>query len=123
MMVRQVVPAYANGFRIQIDHHDPLHRWVAQDFSERGALSSSAYEDGLGAGVEKHGRMHQRFVVDVLIHFSGLGLVIQHQAAAKGRGVKYVYGLVLGPACMYNVVDPVNRQNVGGHQLEMPSSC
>ena len=83
VVVGEVLAAELNHFRVQVDHRNPFHRLMGQRLAECAALAAAADEDLLRSGVAEHRRVHQRFVVDMLVPFRGLGLAVQDQAAAE----------------------------------------
>ena len=83
VMVGEVFAAELNHFRVQINHRRAFHRAVGQYFPECAAFAAAADENLLWFRVAEHRRMHQRFVVDMLVPFGRLGFAVEYQTTAK----------------------------------------
>ena len=68
---------------------------MRQGLAEGGAFAAAGYEDCLGGRVGDQGGVDKHFVVDELVGLRGLGLAIEDEGAAKGKGVDYLDGLVV----------------------------
>ena len=70
--------------------------------------------------MRQHGGMDQGLVVDVFIPLGGLGLAVQHQAAAKEVRLEDLYVLVGGPPGIDDIPYLQHRQQVGEDSLKVP---
>ena len=56
---------------------------MAQDLAQRRSFAAAADQDTPGVGMGDHRRMHEQFVIDVLVDFGGLNLSVDDQTPAQ----------------------------------------
>src|SRR3989442_3336072 len=68
---------------IDIDHDHGLDGGMAQDLAQRGSYAAAADQDTPGVGMGDHRRMHEQFVIDILVDFGGLNLSVDDQTPTQ----------------------------------------
>ena len=93
-MLGQVLPAQLYHLLVQVDHRYLFYGPVRQGLPQRSAFPASPDEHAARVGMQQHGRMDQRLVVNVLVAFGRLGLAVQEQAASVHLGMDHFHPLV-----------------------------
>src|SRR3989442_4145912 len=78
-----MLTAERHELSIDIDNDYRCDRGMAQDLAQRGSFAAAADQDTPGVGMGDHRRMHQQFVIDILVDFGGLNLSVDDQTPAQ----------------------------------------
>ena len=70
-----------DSLAIDIDHHRPFNRWVAEYLTQGGPFASAGDKNAARRFVKQHRRLDQRFMIDILIEGGGLNLAVEDQHA------------------------------------------
>ena len=63
----EVFAAQVDHLGVQVDHHDPLYRVVAQRLTGRRAFTAAGDADRHRVRMRQHHRVHQALMVDELV--------------------------------------------------------
>eukprot|EP00965_Chrysotila_dentata_P114166 3774108-Pleurochrysis_carterae.AAC.3 len=74
----QMLAAKMDNVLVDVNHHAPLHRRMAQDFARSRPLAAAADVDGLWVWVRQQRWVHQAFMVDEFVRLGRLNEAVDH---------------------------------------------
>ncbi len=105
---------------VDIHHRAALHAGMAQDFAQRCALAAAENQDLGAVARARQRRMHQRFVVDLLVVLRALRVAVQNQHLAERGRLDDGDLLKLRTSGVINAVDGVMVEFRGSELLDVP---
>ena len=122
VMVRKMFPAHLYNVAVNVDHRHSFDGGVREGLPNGRTLATARDEHRLRLGVGNHARLDQRFVIDELIHCSGLRLAVEDQRPSEGVAVVDFDFLKRGLALEYDPFDSLRLVEVGRYRLRVPTS-